>query len=136
FEPPIQEALAGRTVEERRALAADDPIREMPVDQSDAELERAAPIRALEVRALVDPAVDETPDAGEITAVAAEAVGLCEPDDLEMPVELPYVLRIADDARVAVIERLAEYERDLGPGQRARKSVGEGRGDGGRGGGS
>src|SRR5690606_1942399 len=88
-EPTIQKALACRTVEERRALTADDPIGKVPVDQANTELEGAAPVRTLEERTRVDPAVDEPPHAVEVARVAAKPIGLREPDDLEMPVELP-----------------------------------------------
>src|SRR5690606_41882319 len=60
IEPAIPEALAFCPREERRAGAARDAVREVPVDQPDAELQRAAPVCTSEVRTLVDPAVDQT----------------------------------------------------------------------------
>src|SRR5690606_17796701 len=118
IEPAAAEARTGRVRDQRRAGAAGDAIREVPVDQPDAELERAAPVRALEVRALLDPAVEQRLDALEISDVAGEPPRLSQPDDLEMAIQLPEVLRVADDPRVTVVERLAEAERRGGAGQR------------------
>ncbi len=113
-QPLLGEPFPLATFEERRARAADEAVRELPVDEPDAELEGAAPVGAERIRALPYPTRDQPTQMIEIAAVAGQSVRLRERDDLEVAIELPEILDVPDDARVPIVQRLAERERRLG----------------------
>src|SRR5690606_2355278 len=104
--------------EQRRLRAACDRVRQMPTHQPDTEPVRAAPVRSLQLRALPDPPLDEPSQPLEPGAIAGQHIRSSEPYELEMPIELPQVLGVADDPHVTVIERLAEYQRRRSSGVR------------------
>src|SRR5690606_37560768 len=79
--------------------------------QANRDLERAAPVRTSEIRALAHPALEQRADRIEVSAIARQPIRLRERHELEMPIELPQVLDVADEPAVAMIERLAVRER-------------------------
>src|SRR5690606_34657720 len=64
-----------------------------------------------EIRALAHPALEQRADRIEVSAIARQPIRLRERHELEMPIELPQVLDVADEPAVAMIERLAVRER-------------------------
>src|SRR5690606_30254236 len=110
-QPFVTEATPLRAVEQRRLRPPADHVGEMPVDQADRDLERAAPVRASEVRALPHPALEQLAERIDVSAIAGQPISLRERDELEMPVELPQVLDVADEAGIAMVERLAVGKR-------------------------
>src|SRR5690606_33244268 len=110
-QPFVAEAAALGTLEQWRRGPSADHVREMPVDQANRDLERAAPVRTSEIRALAHPALEQRADRIEVSAIARQPIRLCERHELEMPIELPQVLDVADEPAVAMIERLAVRER-------------------------
>src|SRR5581483_10191373 len=98
--------------------AAQELPRDRPVDQPDRGLERARPVRPAPVGARREPAVQLVAQRPEPAELARERVSLRERHQLQVPVRLPQILDVADEARVAVVEQLAERERRLDAGLR------------------
>src|SRR6185503_20575694 len=92
--------------------------RERPVHQPKGVLETAAPVGAERIRALIEPRLEERSAGLEIALLTGEVPRLRERHQLVMPIDFPQVLDVADDARIAIVEALAEQERSARAGFR------------------
>ncbi len=110
-QPARPKRLAVRPHEERRAIGTENVPGERPVGQPDRMLEAAAPVDAERIRRLLEPRIEQHATAIEITRVATQVPRLRERHELEVPVDLPEILDVADIARIAVVEALTEHER-------------------------
>src|SRR5690606_327553 len=97
--------------EHGRFRTPDELPGDAPVDQADGELERAGPVGAERVRALRQPGLEKTLQAREVGPVAGQPVRLGQHHQIEMAVDLPEELDVADEPLVAIVETLAEDER-------------------------
>src|SRR3954469_14435254 len=95
-------------------LAVADRLHQLPgdgpVDQANARLERARPVRSATVRAGDEPAVELLGEDIVELALSRDRVGLRQRHEMQMAIRLPKVLDVADDVRVAVVKQLAEGE--------------------------
>src|SRR5690606_12211920 len=57
------------------------------------------------------PALEQLAERIDVSAIAGQPISLRERDELEMPVELPQVLDVADEAGIAMVESLAVGKR-------------------------
>src|SRR6185295_12182655 len=113
-QPAPAEARAIRTGEYLGAIAADQLPGDRPVDQPDRGLQRARPVGPPAAGAGAEPALQVLPDHREVARIAAEGIGLRQRDEMQVAIQFPEVLDVADPARIAVVEQLSETERRLG----------------------
>src|SRR5215831_14497812 len=108
------ECLTALAFEQHRAVAAGEMPDARPVGKAQRQLQAAAPVRPLQVGALLEPRVDEHPAAFCEAPLTAETPGLGESHRLEMAVRLPQVLDVANHRGVPVVQGLPEAERRIG----------------------
>ncbi len=77
-------------------------------------LEAAAPVDAKRIGRGLQPRLDQCAGAVEIPRLVSEMPRLRERHELEVAIDLPQVLDVADVARIAVVEALAERQGRLG----------------------
>src|SRR5262245_9554037 len=96
-----------RVIGEDRRIQADEQVpRERPVREPHRVLEAAAPVGAERIRALADPGIDESATAERIALIPAQMPRLRQRHELEVPVDFPQVLDVADVPWIAVVEAL------------------------------
>ncbi len=121
LQPPGTECTPVLAGEDAALLAFEEEPRERPIHQPHRVLETHTPVDAARIRALREPRVEQCPATERIALLSCQVPRLRERHQLEMPVELPKVLDIADQRRIAIIELLAENQRRLG--SRARVDI-------------
>ena len=117
--------------EHLRTQATEQLPGDAPVDEADAELERADPVGPPALRALLDPGVDLRLDGERVARVACQRMGLREHRQVQVPIRFPEVLDVPDFAFVAVVDgasrggrrrRAASADRDSTAADRRARS--------------
>src|SRR5487761_287015 len=116
FEPAVPEIPALFSLQDLRIISTQELPRERPVDAPNGMLEARAPIGAARVRAVLQPGIDQDPGAAGIALVRRQVPGLGQRDQLQVAVDLPEILDVADPRRIAVVDTQAELERRLDAG--------------------
>jgi hypothetical protein len=96
FEPVGAQALALLAGEQAAAFAADQLPHQAPVDQADAQFQRAGPVGAGQRRALVEPAAQLVVQRVQPGHVAGHGPGLDQPHQVQVAVQFPHMLDVAD----------------------------------------
>src|SRR5260370_34555743 len=117
-QPVAPERVTLRAGEQRRAFCVEQLPGAGPVDQAHPRFESARPVRAQRVWTLLEPGREKSARALGIASLVRQVPRLRQGHQLQVTVQLPEILDIADDALVPVIDRLAVSEGDLdaGPG--------------------
>src|SRR6267378_2648413 len=84
-----------------------------PIDKAHRQLERARPMRTPGIRALIEPGQKQAARGFRKARLPREMPCLSECHQLQVAVELPEILDVADDTLVPVVDTLAEIERHL-----------------------
>ncbi len=108
LEPAVSEPCTARCIEDRRTRATQQMPHRRPVDQSNGGLERTGPVRSDTAWTRHEPALEVRPYRVRVTNVAAERVCLGERDEMSVPIELPQVFHVTDQARIPIVEQHAE----------------------------
>ena len=109
--------------EQLRAHAAQQLPGDAPVDEADAELQRADPVGPPAFRALLDPRIDLRLDGERISRVARERMRLRQQRQVQVPVRLPQVLDVADFAFVAIVDGAGAPRRPPPAASAGRDSI-------------
>src|SRR5688500_3340686 len=112
-DPAAEQDRAPRVLESFGLRSAEDLPCDRPIDEPDRDFERAAPVWSLAVGAGFEPAFQVKAKRVEIPRVLRQRMRLGQRHQVEMPVGLPQILDIADQAGVAIVERLAESQGRL-----------------------
>src|SRR5512138_258613 len=105
LEPAVAERSTAGVGKERRFVPAEQLPSDAPIDQSNAELERATPVRTAPRRALLDPRIDVRANCVRVGSLARQCIRLRECGKVQVAIRLPQVFDVADEALIAIIER-------------------------------
>jgi hypothetical protein len=109
---PVDAAQEARAeVAGYEARVADEIDRPRPVDEADAEFQRAPPLHAHAIRTLIEPCCDLLDCGPRIPHVARDAIRPPKHDHLVMAAGFPHELAVARGGEIAVIDPRREPHR-------------------------